>query len=49
MAKEVGYVALPDNVYKLVQKRFTDKKTGTLFLNKSHVNVHLNDLLSVSK
>ncbi|MGZ5244796.1 MAG: PstS family phosphate ABC transporter substrate-binding protein [Bacteroidia bacterium] len=49
LAKEVGYVALPADVYELIKKRFADKKTGSLFLNKSHVNVHLKELLSEGK
>ncbi len=49
IAKEVGYVALPNDVYELVKKRFNNKKTGSAFLNKSHVNVNLKEMLSDSK
>jgi phosphate transport system substrate-binding protein len=31
LVKEVGYIALPANVYALAQKRFADKKTGSAF------------------
>jgi phosphate transport system substrate-binding protein len=49
LSKEVGYVALPKEVYDLAAKRFNDKKTGSLFLNTSHVNVHLKTLLESGK
>lgn len=31
MAKEVGYIALPDKIYELALKRFKEKKTGSVF------------------
>ncbi|RYD82471.1 MAG: PstS family phosphate ABC transporter substrate-binding protein [Sphingobacteriales bacterium] len=49
LAKEVGYVALPQDVYELAKKRYNDKKTGSLFLNSPHVNVHLKTLLESAK
>lgn len=31
LVKQVGYIALPQNVYDLAKKKFADKKTGTAF------------------
>lgn len=46
LAKEVGYVALPPEVYNLSYKRFLNLKTGSVFENKSIVGVNLLQLLS---
>lgn len=45
LVKEVGYVPLPDEVYKLSYKRFLDKKTGSMFANKSTVGADLIKLM----
>ncbi len=50
LCKEVGYVALPDNAYTLIEKRFAAKKTGTLFGGEgATVGVKIEDLLSKEK
>lgn len=43
---EVGYVALPDQVYQLAQARFSEKKTGSVFAGGSEVGVKLEDMLA---
>jgi len=47
LSKEVGYVALPDSAYTLIEKRFAAKKTGTIFGGQgATVGVKIEDLLS---
>ena len=46
LAEEVGYVALPPQVYQLSYKRFQNFKTGSVLENKSIVGVNLLQLLS---
>ncbi|MDM1047718.1 PstS family phosphate ABC transporter substrate-binding protein [Sphingobacterium hotanense] len=46
LAKEVGYVPLPPEVYELSHSRFKTLKTGSVFENKSIVGVNLLQLLS---
>ena len=41
---EVGYVALPDQVYALGLKRFNNKVTGSVFSGKNTVGVKIEDL-----
>ena len=46
LAAEVGYIALPDNVYALAKQRLADKKTGTIFESHgSQVGVSLEKML----
>jgi phosphate transport system substrate-binding protein len=45
IAKEVGYIALPENAYKLVKKKFAERKTGTTFKG-AKVGVSVEELLS---
>ncbi len=45
LAKEVGYVALPDAAYDLVKKRFAAGTTGSAFAGKNTVGVKMEDLL----
>lgn len=49
LTKEVGFIALPPDITELVSQRFNGKKTGSLFVGKSHVNVNLKKLLSEDK
>jgi len=50
LSKEVGYVALPDNAYTLIEKRFAAKKTGTLFGGEgATIGVKIEDLLAKEK
>jgi phosphate transport system substrate-binding protein len=46
LAREVGYVPLPEEVYQLGYERFLNSKTGSVFENKSIVGVNLIQLLS---
>ncbi len=46
LVKEVGYVPLPAEVYQLSYQRFLNKKTGSMFQNKSTVGV---DLIALMK
>lgn len=43
---EVGYVALPDNVYTMGLNRFKAKTTGSVFSGKNTVGVKIDDLWS---
>jgi len=45
LVKEIGYVPLPDEVYKLGYQRFLRKKTGSMFANKSTVGADLVKLM----
>ncbi len=45
LVKEVGYIPLPDAAYELVTKRFTERKTGSLFEGGSKVGVTVEALL----
>ena len=45
LVKEVGYIPLPPKAYELVKKRFTDKKTGSVF-HGSKVGVTVESLLA---
>lgn len=46
LVKEVGYVPLPDTVYKLGYERFVKRKEGTLFSNRSTVGADLIKLMN---
>jgi len=46
LAKEVGYVALPAEVYKLSYEKFIKLKTGSIFENESIVGANLFELLN---
>jgi phosphate transport system substrate-binding protein len=46
LAKEVGYVPLPDQAYKLALKHFNDKKMGTVFGGIPEVGVTIDELLA---
>jgi len=45
LTKEVGYVALPPEVYKLSYEKFKNLKTGSIFENESIVGANLLELL----
>ena len=45
LVKEIGYVPLPDEVYKLSYERFLKKKLGSMFVNKSTVGADLIKLM----
>jgi phosphate transport system substrate-binding protein len=47
LSAQVGYVALPERAYELVQKRFEAKKTGSVFAGKgSTIGVTVEQLLA---
>jgi phosphate transport system substrate-binding protein len=46
LAKEVGYVPLPDQAYKLALQHFNDKKLGTVFGGSPEVGVTIEALLA---
>ncbi len=47
LAKEVGFVPLTDNLYKLAEKRFKNRVTGSMFdKGKRQSNISLEELLS---
>jgi phosphate transport system substrate-binding protein len=46
LVKEVGYVPLPKEAYKLALKHFTDKKLGTVFGGVPEVGVTIDNLLA---
>lgn len=46
LVKEVGYVPLPDTVYRLGYERFLKKKEGTLFSKQSTVGADLVKLMN---
>lgn len=45
LAKEVGYVPLPAEAYRLAQKHFKEKKLGTVFGGTPEVGVTIDELL----
>ena len=45
LVEEVGYVPLPDEAYRLSYQRFLQKKTGSMFANKSTVGADLVKLM----
>ncbi len=45
LVKEVGYVALPENIAVAATKKFDDRKTGTHFGGGSKVGVKMEDLV----
>jgi phosphate transport system substrate-binding protein len=48
-SKEVGYIPLPDEVYKLAKERFKKQITGTLFGGKAEIGMTLEELLKIEK
>ncbi len=48
LVADVGYVALPDAVYKLTKDRFARLVHGSVFVGKKTVGLKLEDLLSAS-
>lgn len=46
LAKEVGYVPLPEQAYKIALKHFTDMKLGTVFGGIPEVGVTIDSLLA---
>lgn len=48
-SKEVGYIPLPDDTYKLAKERFKKQITGTLFGGKTEIGMTLDELLKREK
>lgn len=46
LVEEVGYIALPPKAYQLVNKRMTDRTTGSIFTGGSKVGASIEDMLS---
>jgi phosphate transport system substrate-binding protein len=46
LAKEVGYVPLPEAAYQVTLKHFNDKKLGTVFGGTPEVGITIDDLLA---
>jgi phosphate transport system substrate-binding protein len=46
LAKEVGYVPLPEQAYKLALQHFNDRKMGTVFGGVPEVGVTIDNLLA---
>ncbi len=46
LVKDVGYVPLPEKAYELAEKRFFDKKTGSLFSSGKVVGADIVKILS---
>jgi phosphate transport system substrate-binding protein len=46
LAPDVGYVALPDNLYAALKKRYTDRKTGSVFAGGSQTGVTVEKLFT---
>lgn len=49
LAKQVGYIPLPDTVYQLALQRFESRKVGTVFKGGSQVGVSMEDLLKAEQ
>jgi phosphate transport system substrate-binding protein len=49
LVEEVGYIALPKEAYVLGQKRFNDKKTGSLFAGTPQIGEKIEDILAKEK
>jgi phosphate transport system substrate-binding protein len=49
LSKEVGYVPLPPEAYKLVTAHYTARKTGSVFMGKDTIGVTIAELLKAEK
>ncbi len=49
LAKQVGYIPLPDAVYPLALQRFEARKVGTVFKGEAQVGVRMEDLLKMEQ
>ncbi len=45
----VGYIPLPEKIYRLAQQRFNNEKTGSLFAGKSETALQIEQLLELEK
>ncbi len=49
LTKQVKYVPLPENAYKLAQERFTKMKTGSMFGGEEKVGMKIEELLKLEE
>ncbi len=49
LTKQVKYVPLPANAYKLSQERFTRKKTGSMFGGEEKIGMKIEELLKLEE
>lgn len=49
LSNESGYIALPDEAYTIAAERFSKKKTGSLFGEKSSVGLKIVDMMKMEK
>ncbi len=49
LSAEVGYIPLPEEIYRLALERYNNRITGTVFGGETPVGVSLQDLLSKEK
>jgi phosphate transport system substrate-binding protein len=49
LSREVGYIPLPDEAYKLVTEHYTGRKTGSLFSGKDTVGITIEEILAAEK
>ncbi|MBI1811555.1 MAG: phosphate ABC transporter substrate-binding protein PstS family protein, partial [Nitrospirae bacterium] len=49
LTKQVGYVPLPANAYKLATERFTKLKTGSMFGGEEKVGMKIEELLKLEE
>ncbi|MDZ4383615.1 MAG: protein sphX, partial [Thermodesulfovibrionia bacterium] len=47
LTKQVKYVPLPENAYKLAQERFIKMKTGSMFGGEEKVGMKIEELLKL--
>jgi len=49
LVREVGYVPLPDEAYKIATEVFRNRETGTAFAGGAQVGVSIEDLMAMKK
>lgn len=49
LTKQVGYVPLPANAYKLAQERFAKLKTGSMFGGEEKIGIKIEELLKLEE
>lgn len=49
LVRQVGYIPLPDEVYRLALERFTARRVGSVFKGEPAVGVRLEDLLRLER
>jgi len=49
LSQEVGYVALPDSIYKLATKRYNDRVSGSVFAQPNVEGLSLEQLMEIGR